>query len=118
VTDVGLSDSPDAVGGFTVSVVCSEAELNVAVIVEGVAEATGVVVTANVAEDEPAGIETVVGTAAEELLEVRPIVNPPVGAGPSSVTVPVELVPPVTLVGDTVRVERPWPVIASVAFAV
>jgi hypothetical protein len=62
---------------------------------------TPVVVTVNVAELAPAAITTVAGTVAQETLEERWIVAPPVGAGPLSVTVPVEDVPPTTDVGAT-----------------
>jgi len=56
----------------------------------------------NVALVAPAGTETVAGTvAAEVLLDVRFTVRPPVGAALLIVTVPVELVPPVTVVGLT-----------------
>jgi hypothetical protein len=48
----------------------------------------------------PEGTVTEVGTVAVAvLLLVRPTAIPPVGAGPFNVTVPVELVPPVTVVG-------------------
>jgi hypothetical protein len=48
----------------------------------------------------PEGTVTEAGTvAAAVLLLVRPTAIPPVGAGPLKLTVPVELVPPVTDVG-------------------
>ena len=47
----------------------------------------------------PAATVTEEGTVAEERLLVRVTVLPPLGAAPLSVTVPVELVPPVTVVG-------------------
>src|SRR5437016_2791752 len=48
----------------------------------------------------PAGTRTVGGTVATAvLLLARPSVRPPVGAGPLMVTVAVEAVPPITLVG-------------------
>jgi hypothetical protein len=57
------------------------------------------VVTVNVLEDVPAATETFGGTVAAVVLElVRVTVAPPVGAGPSRVTVPVTGVPPGTLV--------------------
>jgi len=48
----------------------------------------------------PAGTVTLAGTVATaELLLERATVRPPTGAEPLSVTVPVEAVPPTTLVG-------------------
>lgn len=51
---------------------------------------------------EPEGTVTVAGTVALELFDVRATAIPPVGAGPLMVTVPVELEPPVTVVGERV----------------
>jgi hypothetical protein len=63
-------------------------------------------VIVNVALVLPDGIVTLDGTdAAPGLALVRATVMPPVGALPVSVTVPVELVPPVTVAGLRVRVE-------------
>jgi hypothetical protein len=54
----------------------------------------------NVAEVAPAGTDTDVGTvAAEVLLDIKATETPPVGAADPSVTVPVEVVPPTTVVG-------------------
>ena len=63
------------------------------------------VVTVNVAVVVPATTVTLAGTVATEvkLLE-RVITAPPVGAGPFKVTVPVEGVPPLTLLGFRLRV--------------
>jgi hypothetical protein len=60
---------------------------------------TGVVVTVNVAEEEPAATVTVLGTVADPLLlaRLRPI--PPAGAAPVRVAVPVDGEPPATLAG-------------------
>jgi len=61
---------------------------------------TTLVVTVNVAEVFPAATVTLVGTvAADVLLLVRVTTAPPVGAAPLRVTVPVEGLPPVTLLG-------------------
>jgi hypothetical protein len=62
-----------------------------------VCDATGVVVMLKVAEVWPAWMVTVGGTWAAGLLELRVTVVPPVGAAPDRVTVPVEPVPPVTV---------------------
>jgi hypothetical protein len=55
----------------------------------------------------PAGTVTLAGTAATPVLLLeRETTAPPAGAGPLRVTVPVEDVPPVTLVGLSVNDER------------
>ena len=66
-------------------------------------EVTGLVVTAKVAVVAPAGTVTVVGTWAAAVIELdNAIAAPPAGAGPLSVTVPVDGVPPTTEVGISV----------------
>ena len=64
---------------------------------------TGLVVTANVALLAPAGTVTLAGTVAANVLSLPSdtIEPPPVGAGPLSVTVPVEGLPPTTVDGFT-----------------
>ena len=64
--------------------------------------ATAVVLTGNVALVAPAGTATLEGTLAAPLLLESATCAPPAGAGPFSVTVPVEEFPPVTLVGFSV----------------
>ena len=75
--------------------------------VTGVDMVTAVVFTVNVALLAPAATVTVAGTVAAAVLPlIRETTAPPVGAGPLSVTVPVEdCAPPVTLVGFSVSVE-------------
>src|SRR2546428_606792 len=63
--------------------------------------ATAVVVIVNGALLAPAGTVTLPGTVAAGLLLDSVTGAPPAGAGPFSVTVPVELLPPVTVVGFT-----------------
>jgi len=65
-----------------------------------VSDAGRTVDTGNVALVAPAGTVMLPGTEAilAELLE-RVTLRPPVGAGPLSVTVPVDVAPPFTLVG-------------------
>jgi len=66
------------------------------------------VLTVNVALVAPAATVTLDGTVASAVLLLEsPIVAPPTGAAPLSVTVPVEdCVPPTTLVGFSVSDER------------
>jgi len=65
------------------------------------------VLTVNVALVAPAATVTLNGTiAAAVLLVESATVAPPAGAGPLNVTVPVEGVPPMTLVGFSVSDER------------
>jgi hypothetical protein len=75
--------------------------------VTGVDVVTALVLTVNVALLAPAATVTVAGTVAVDVLLLeREMAAPPVGAGPLSVTVPVEGDPPVTLVGFSVSEER------------
>jgi hypothetical protein len=60
------------------------------------------VLTVNVPVEAPAATVTVAGTVALELFELRVTEIPPVGATPLRVTVPVEVPPPVTDVGESV----------------
>ena len=59
--------------------------------------------TWNVAVVDPAGTVTMAGTLASALEELRVSGYPAAGAGPLSVTVPMDVFPPGTLVGDTER---------------
>ena len=68
--------------------------------------ATALVVTVNVALVAPTGTVTLAGTVAAVLSLDSVTCAPPAGAGPSSVAVPVELLPPVTVVGFTPSEER------------
>jgi hypothetical protein len=67
---------------------------------------TVLVVTVKVAVVAPAATVTLEGTVATlVLLLLRVTTAPPVGAGPLMVTVPVEGLPPFTVVGLSVRVD-------------
>jgi hypothetical protein len=89
----------------------------VALIVAFTFAGTEVVVIVKSAEAAPPGTVTLEGTVALATFEVKPIVIPPGAAGPLSVTVPVEGVPPTTAVGDTVSPVSADGKIVSVAFA-
>src|SRR3989440_4381314 len=69
--------------------------------VPGVDAATALVLIVKVAVVLAAGTVTLPGTVAAALLLESVTCAPPAGAAPSSVTVPVELLPPVTVVGFT-----------------
>jgi hypothetical protein len=74
--------------------------------VTGVDVVTALVLTVNVALLAPAATVAVAGTVAAAVLPlISETTAPPVGAGPLSVTVPVEGDPPVTLVGFNVSEE-------------
>lgn len=71
-------------------------------IVAAVAVVTVAVVTENVAVVDPAATATFAGTVATPLLLDSVTTIPPAGAALDSVTLPVDAVPPVTLVGFSV----------------
>ena len=79
--------------------------------------ATDVVVTVNVALVWPLVTVTEPGAVAAALFEAIRSVNPAGGAGEFSVTVAVELVPPVTLDGESVSVAGIGAVMLSAALA-
>ena len=71
--------------------------------------------TVNVAVVAPAATVTDAGTVALVELELKVTAMPPEGAAPLSVTVPVELVPPRTDVGETERETRDGGLTVNVA---
>ena len=99
VTVVGAKDKDRTVAGLTVKVAVRETVPRVAVTVALVWVDTAVVATENGAEVAPAGIVSEIGTVTEVLLLVKVTTDPPVGAGPFSVAVPVDDAPPMTVVG-------------------
>jgi hypothetical protein len=90
-------------GGVTVRGAVLVTPPYTAEIVTAVELDTGLVVTANVALLAPADTVTLAGTFAANVLSLdSDTTAPPTGAGPLSVTVPVEELPPTTLDGFTV----------------
>jgi hypothetical protein len=79
---------------------------SVAVTVAVVTELTVVVATVKLALVDPADTVTLLGTVALELSLLKLTTVPPEGAAELSVTVPVELLPPVTLLGFKPTEER------------
>ncbi len=65
-------------------------------------------VTVKLVDVVPAGTVTLAGTVAAEVLLLARVTNvPPLGAGPPSVTVPCEMLPPRTVLGFSVTDEAP-----------
>src|SRR5579864_3663065 len=104
-TDVGDLVTDDRAAAFTMTVAVL-ATPYVAVMTEEVFATTPSVATVNVVDVLPAGTVTLAATvAAAVLLLARVTTAPPVGAWAFRVTVPVELVPPMTVAGFRVREE-------------
>jgi len=107
VTLVGFTDTAESeAGGDTVNTALRVAPPNVPLTVADVEALTDFVLTVNVAVVAPAATVTLAGTvAAAVLLLESDTTAPPLGAAALKVTVPVEEVPPTTLVGLTVTAE-------------
>jgi hypothetical protein len=115
-TEVGDRPTDVRTGAVTARVADRLTLLKTAVTVTSVSEATGSVVAVKVAVVVPAATVTDAGTwAAAVLLEVNVTTAPPVGAGPSRATMPVEDTPPATEVGDRPMEVRLAGVTVSVA---
>ena len=103
VTLMGLSAMAESVaepGGATLSEAILVTPAYIAEMVTAVELVTALVLTVNVALLAPAATVTLAGTVAAAVLPLeRETATPPLGAGPLSVTVPVEGDPPVTLMG-------------------
>lgn len=99
MTVVGFSDTERSIG-LTVRVAVLLTPPCAAVIVMVLFAVTTVVVTANVADEAPAATVTLAGTEATAGVALDSVTaEPPAGAGPFRLTVPVEPLPPVTDVG-------------------
>jgi hypothetical protein len=113
VTDVGLRDTVTGTGGAILRFAVTVAFCALAVIVAVAVADTADVVIEKVAVVDPAETETVAGTTARGLLDERLTTAPPAGAGRARVTVPVDVVPPGTGLGDAERLKRNGVPIAS-----
>ena len=60
----------------------------------------------NVAVVAPDATVTLAGTIALKLSELRLTTEPPIGAGPSNVRVPVDVAPPAMLLGESVKPDK------------
>jgi hypothetical protein len=117
VTLVGFRLTDETAGAFTVKAALC-VPLYVPEIVTEVVVPTATVVTVNVALVAPAATVTFAGTAATDVLLLLSVTTaPPVGAALLNVTVPVEELPPVTLVGFRLTPERAAPGAVTVRFA-
>ena len=107
---VGAVGVVDDVGGFTVSAAVRVTPAKTAETVAEVEAVTAVVVTVKLTLLAPAGTVTLAGTAVAPELSESDTTAPPLGAAPLKVTVPVEALPPVTLVGLRLKAESVDPV--------
>ncbi len=101
-TVVGATVKPLSVAGFTVNVALTAIEPTEAEMTAEVVLDTPVVVTVKVAIVCPAGTVTVAGGVALDEFEESVTMAPPDAAGPPIVTVPVEVPPHITEVGESV----------------
>ena len=94
-------------GGFTVSVAVRVTPASTAEIVAAVEAVTEVVVAVKLALVAPAATVTLVGTPASAVLLLDSATTvPPVGAALVNVTLPCDVLPPVTLLGLSANVFR------------
>lgn len=107
-TAVGKKETPAKLGAFTVRVAELLEVPRVATTFTDESEPTANDVTVKVADEAPPAIVTDAGTVAAAALSAERLTErPALGAGPVRVTVPVEAVPPVKLLGLRVTVETP-----------
>ena len=99
VTEFGLKLIEDNPTGTIVKVAVWVVDPSVAVIVAKVVVVTGEAETVKVAPLWPAPIETAVGAVADKLLLLIPTTSPPGPAAALSMTLPVDVATPATVVG-------------------
>jgi hypothetical protein len=104
-TEVGFNERAESVAALTVSVADCGTPYNPEMLT-GVLAATELVVTGKVAVVVPAATVTLGGTCAAILSLAKVTTAPPVGATALSVIVPVDELPPSTLVGFNVSEAR------------
>ncbi len=102
-TTLGDTETLCSAMGWIFSVAVCEVLPNVAVIVADVAADTAEVVIVKFADVAPAGTVTLVGATALELLDDKVTTVPPLVAAPLNLTVPVDVPPPPTEVGDRLK---------------
>jgi hypothetical protein len=102
MTFAALDTSVESAGELMVSVAVLLDAPSVAVMTGETTLATAVVETVNVVDVAPCATVTVAGSVAAALLDANVTTLPPAGAGPVSVTVPVDVAPPATDVGFSV----------------
>ena len=103
------AEGAGVVAGFTVSDAVRVTPPNTAEIVDVAAVVTDVVVTVKFALVAPAGTATLAGTLVAVEFSDSDTTAPPLGAAALSVTVPVEELPPTTLVGFSETTESVGP---------
>jgi len=102
-TGLGLNVMDVMTAGLTVKLPLAMLVPRLAITVTIVCVATPTVVAVNVCDVDPAAIVTAAGTMTEGSPLLKETVNPPAGAAEPMVTVPVEVVPPVTAAGTKLR---------------
>ena len=115
-TLVGLMARLESTGALIVRVAVCVVPARVAETVTVVFVPTATVVTVKVAVVAPAATVTLAGVVADGLLSDRVTTVPPVGAAPVRVTVPVEELPPVKVLGLMVTLESTPGLIVRMAF--
>lgn len=111
----GLNPMAAMAGAVTDTFAFTDAPPAVAVIVNAVVTATDTDVATNVAVVAPAATVTVGGTTMAAFDDANVTTNPPAGAGPPIVTVPVTDAPPTTAIGVTASAVTLCVVTTSVA---
>jgi hypothetical protein len=116
-TAVGLRVRLVGIRGVTANVALTDVADREAEMVAVVGCWTNCATAVNVVLTDPAGTLMTVGTVTLAWLLDKLTVAPPMGAGPFSVTIPIELAPPMRLVGLSVRLVGISGVMVKVALA-
>ena len=113
MTELGFIVTESTALRSTVTCVDFDVPFAAAVMDTDLSTTTADVETSNVAVVAYRGTITVAGTPADVESDDNVTVKPPSGAGPVNVTVPVDVLPPMTLDGDTATAETPLRVIVN-----